>query len=223
MTARLLSRRWMLYVLTCAVVFGLEALLYIAIPNKKVGDLCAGLIGPPLAIVVVTVFTGADATNTLTIAQRWERIIERAWALIVIDVGLTFVQLSGLQTMLLGSNDAGNLIMGFLTLLLSAMLVYAEPFVALEKDAQAVTLLPFAVLRSMMLAWVNLSRIFSLFAVQIAAMMAGQLLIEATLKMNPTTSTLIGLAFDTIVSVPLAALYTVAYLDTLSQERLTLE
>jgi hypothetical protein len=159
----------------------------------------------------------------MTAAQRWERILERAWALIAIDVGISFVQISGFDTMLLGSNDAGNLILGFLTLLLSAMLVYAEPYAALEKDAHAVTLIPFAVLRSMMLAWVNISRIFSLFAVQIGAVMLVLLLDEATAKSGTTASALAGLAFGTCISAPLAALYTVAYLDTISQERLTLQ
>lgn len=218
---RLLARRWLLYLVTCAAVFALQAIFYTLVADKKLADLCAALVGTPLVIVVVTVFAGADATNTMTIAQRWERILERAWAIIALDVGLSFVQISGLQTMLLGQSSAGDIIMGFLTLLLSAMLVYAEPFAALEKDAQTLTLLPFAILRSMMLGWVNISRIFSLFAVQIAAMIAGLLLDQATVKSGADTAALISLAFGTFLSAPLAALFTVAYLDTLTQERTT--
>jgi hypothetical protein len=219
----LLARRWLLYVLTCAAVFALQAIFYVSVRDKKLADLCAGLVGTPLVIVVVTVFTGSDATNTLTTAERWERILERAWALIVLDVGLSFVQISGLQTMLLGASDAGDTILGFLTLLLSAMLVYAEPFAALQKDVQTITLLPFALLRSMMLGWVNISRIFSLFAVQIAAMMAALLLDQAVAKAGADAAALISLAFGTVLSAPLAALFTVAYLDTLSQEQLTIK
>lgn len=202
-------------------MFALQAIFYFSIADKKVAELCADLIGTPLVIVVVTVFTGGDATNTMTVAQRWERILERGWAVIVLDVGLSFVQISGLQTMMLGSSDVGDTLLGFLALLLSAMLVYAEPFAALEKNVQTVALLPFAVLRSMMLGWVNISRIFSLFAVQLAAMIIGLLLDQAAAKSGAQTSALIGLAFGTVLSVPLAALYTLAYLDTLSQERLT--
>lgn len=220
-TVRLLARRWLLYALTCAAVFALQAVFYTLVRDKRLGDLCAALVGTPLVIVVVTVFAAGDATGTMTTAQRWERIVERAWAIVVLDVGLSFVQISGLQTMLLGQSSAGDIVMGFLTLLLSAMLVYAEPFAALEKDAQALTLVPFAVLRSMMLGWVNISRIFSLFAVQIAVMIAGLLIDQATAKAGHDTAALISLAFGTVLSVPLAALYTVAYLDTLTQERTT--
>lgn len=219
-TARLLARRWPLYLLACAVVFALQA-AFVAFVHVKLADLYAGLIGPPLLIAVATVFAGADATNTLTAAQRWERIFERAWAIIVFDVGLSFVQSSGIGSMLAGASNAGDIIMGFLTLVLSAMLVYAEPFIALEKDAQTLTLLPFAVLRSMMLGWVNISRIFSLFAVQIAAAIAILLVQEAAQKTGADGARYIDLAFATLVQLPLAVLYTVAYLDTLSQERAT--
>lgn len=218
---RLLARRWLLYLLACAAVFALQAVFYTLVSDKRLGDLCAALVGTPLVIVVVTVFAAGDATGTMTVAQRWERIVERAWAIVVLDVGLSFVQISGLQTMLLGQSSAGDIVMGFLTLLLSAMLVYAEPFAALEKDAQTLTLVPFAILRSMMLGWVNISRIFSLFAVQIAAMIAELLIDQATAKAGHDTAALVGLAFGTALSVPLAALFTVAYLDTLTQERTT--
>lgn len=213
-------RRWLLYVLVCGAVFGLQA-AFIANVHVKASDFYAQLIGAPLVILVVTVFVGADATNTLTIGQRWERIAERGWAIIVLDVGLSFVQLSGFQSMMSGS-DAGSMLMGFLTLLLSAMLVYAEPFIALEKEAQALTLLPFAILRSMMLGWVNVSRIFSLFAVQIVTLIAGILVHEAALKVLPRSTLWIDIAYGTLITAPLAALYTVAYLDTLSQEKRSL-
>jgi hypothetical protein len=221
-TARLLARRWPLYLLTASAVFGLQA-AFVVFVHVKFADLYAGFIGGPLIITVVTVFAGADATKTLTAAQRWERILERAWAIILLDVGLTFVQGSGIGTMLAGlgsSADAGYIVMGFLTLVLTAMLVYAEPFIALEQNVQMLVLLPFAIFRSMMLAWVNVSRVFSLFAVQLAVAIAAIYLHQWTLKTG--ASVWADLAFATVCEVPLAALYTVAYLDTLSQERLTL-
>lgn len=217
---RLLARRWPLYLLLCAGVFALQALFY-TFSHVKMAEFYASLIGAPLVIVVVNVFVGCDATKSLTIAQRWERVLERAWAIILLDVGLSFVQMSGIQTMLAGGADAGDTIMGFLTLVLSAMLVYAEPFAVLEKDAQALTVLPFAILRSMMLGWVNVSRIFSLFAVQIAAMIAGIFVNQAATKAGfaPVWA---DFAFNTLIQVPLAALFTVAYLDTLAEEKRTI-
>lgn len=186
----------------------------------KLALLLAGLIGAPLVTIVVTVFIGADATGTLTTAQRWERIVERAWAIIVIDVFLSFVAASGIQAV--QTQDAVNAIFGFLTLLLAGMLVYAEPFAALEKDAQILTVVPFAVLRSMMLAWVNISRVMALLAVQIALdiilILAGQGAQRARLD----SGLWVDLLLQTLLTAPLAALFTVAYLDTISQEKHTL-
>lgn len=217
MAARLLARRWTLYTGVCAAVFVLQA-LFIADVHIKMADFYVQLVGSPLVILIVTVFVGADATGTLALPQRWERIAERGWALILLDVGLSFVQLSGFQSITL-STGAGDMLMGFLTLLLSAMLVYAEPFIALEEDAQPLTILPFAILRSMMLAWVNVSRIFALFAVQIAVMIGGYLVHLAAAKAATPATTWIDLAYATFTMAPLAALFTIAYLDTLSQEK----
>ncbi len=218
MTARLFARRWLLYLLVCAGVFGLQA-AFITFVHVKLAELYAELLGPPLVITVVTVFVSADATGTLTLAQRWERVLERAWAIIIIDVGLSFVNASGLQTVQAG--DALDVVFGFLTLLLSGMLLYAEPFAAIEKETQTLTIVPFAILRSMMLAWVNMSRVFALLAVQIALDIAVQLAEQGALHAGINSRLWVDLLMPTLLTAPLAALYTVAYLDTVSQEKRT--
>lgn len=218
MTARLFARRWLLYLLVCAVVFALQA-VFVTFVHVKLAELYAELLGPPLVITAVTVFVSADATGTLSLAQRWERVLERAWAIIIIDVGLSFVNASGLQTVQAG--DALDVVFGFLTLLLSGMLLYAEPFAAIEKDTQTLTIVPFAILRSMMLAWVNMSRVFALLAVQIALDIAVLLAEQGALHAGIDARLWVDLLMQTLLAAPLAALYTVAYLDTVSQEKRT--
>jgi hypothetical protein len=215
----LLARRWLLYLLVCAIVFAAQA-AFVAFAHIKYAELYAELLAPPLLITVVTVFVGADATGTLSVAQCWERVLERAWAIIVIDVGLSFVNASGLQTVQAG--DATNVVFGFLTLLLSGMLLYAEPFAALEKDTQTLTVVPFAILRSMMLAWVNMSRVFALLALQIALDIGVLLAEQGARRAGIDAHIWVDLLLQTLLAVPLAALYAVAYLDTVSQEKRTL-
>jgi hypothetical protein len=205
---------------TCGVVFGLQY-AFVAFVHVRQAELYATLVALPLIISVVTVFVGADALNTLTLQQRWERILERTWAIIVIDVGLTFVMAAAVQTLSLGT-DAVNAFLAFLTMLLGGMLVYAEPFAALEEPIQTLTVLPFAMLRSMMLAWVNMSRIFALLAVQIVAELALLFIDQAATRAGVRDITTIDLLLQSLVAAALAALFTVAYLDTLSQERRTL-
>lgn len=195
-------------------------MLFVTFVPVKFPEIYAELVFPPLVIVVVTVFAGGDATNTLTTAQRWERILERAWAIIVIDVGLSFVNVSGLQAVQ-AIGDPMNAILGFLTLLLSGMLVYAEPFAALEKPAQTLTVVPFAILRSMMLGWVNVSRVFALLAVQITVEIIVLLAEQGAPHAGINPRIWVDLLMQTLLAAPLAALFTVAYLDTVSQERRT--
>jgi hypothetical protein len=218
--ARLIARRWMFYLLATLAAIGVQIAFVLAV-HVKAAALYPELIVPPLLITIVTVFIAGDATGTMTVAQRWERILERAWAVIIIDMGITFVGSSGLVTMQAGAHggDPGNLLFGFLAMLLSGMLVYAEPFALLEARVQALTVIPFAILRSMMLAWVNLSRIFALLAVAIAADMISLFVLQ---KSPQADAAWVEIVIDTLLTAPLAALFTVAYLDTLAIERQTI-
>jgi hypothetical protein len=215
--AHLFARRWLLYVLTCVAVFGLEFLFYTFV-HVKFATLYAMLIGSPLVSVVVLVNVGADATGTLpAAAQRFERIIERAWAIIVLDVLISIVAQIGLGSML--APDAGDKIAGIAVFFLAGTLVYAEPFAALETEVQTITLLPFSLLRSTILSWINLPRIFSLLAIQIAVWLGQIELDRVATPRGAHAVDLIDLAYVALTSAPLAALFAIAYLDTSAQER----
>lgn len=206
----------MLYAATCAIVFGLEALFY-AFVHVRLSQFYAELIGQPLVIVVVTVYSGCDARDVFpSAAERWARIVERAWAVIVIDVALSFVNTIGFGTLQAG--DFMNFLLGTVVLFLGAMLVYAEPYACLDDQGEVLTMVFFAVLRSMMLSWVNMSRIFALFALNVIVTTAQYYVHTGAghIMRDPVWA---DMAFETIVAVPLAILFTVAYLDTLSQER----
>jgi hypothetical protein len=178
----------------------------------------AALIGMPLINAVVIMNAGADAAGTLpSMRARVERFLERAWAIIILDAGITLVGQIGFES--LQNTDFLGMLQGLLVMFLAAMLVYAEPFACLENETQTLTIVPFAILRSMMLAWVNMSRVFSLFAVQIAVTIVGLLLFRAFGGAESPTTDLVSLGYDTLTSAVLAALFAVAYLDTLSQER----
>ncbi len=198
-------------------MFGLELLFYKFV-HVKLSSFYAGLIGVPLINAVVLVNAGADATGTLGETRaRLERLIERTWAIIVIDAGISLITQIGFASML--STDLGDVFMGVLVMFLAAMLVYAEPFVALEEHVQTLTLIPFAILRSMMLAWVNMSRIFSLFAIQIAVTLAVIGVDRLALSIGVRDVEPVSMGFVALANALLSALFVVAYLDTLAQER----
>lgn len=220
--ARLLARRWPLYLVTAAAVFALQALFHEFV-HARLSDVYVSLVAPPLAIVVVTVFAGSDARDVMPCAsERWARVVERAWTVIVMDVLLSFVQYVGFASM--QSTAAIDIAEGTLVLFLGAMLVYAEPYLCMDdhlaplKWPDALAAVPQAILRSMMLSWVNMSRVLLLFMVQLAVAVA-TIYFNFAMARRPDTATLGAMALTTLASVPLAALFAVAYLDTLSQER----
>lgn len=201
----------------------MQALFY-AFVHVRLSAVYVALIASPLVSLVVMVNAGGDATGTLpTAGQRWARIVERGWAIVFIDVGISFVARQGVQTIGAGTIEPGATLLGLLALFLAAMLVYAEPFACLEREVETLTLLPFALMRSMMLAWVNVSRIFSLFAIQLALSVVNILMDEALVRGGMKDTVLVDFLFWTLATAPLAVLFTVAYLDTLAQERSALE
>ncbi len=213
--ARLFLRRWLLYLTTCAIVFGIE-MLFLRFVHVKFASLYAALIGVPLVNALVTINIGADASGMLpTLSQRVERILERTWAIIILDVAGVIVAQVGLSSMLSGA--AINVLLGVLVTFLAAMLVYTEPYAALEGEVQTLTVVPLAILRSMMLCWVNMPRILKLFIVQIIVAIGQVEFVR--LARTPAQTDILELAFVTLTSAPLAALFAVAYLDTLVQER----
>jgi hypothetical protein len=106
-----------------------------------------------------------------------------------------------------------------LVLFVTALLVYAEPFAALDDGANVWTVIPFAVLRSMMLSWVNMSRIFSLFAIEIVLQLGLIQLDAAVGRLGSHAVDVASIAYAVITTIPISALFAVAYLDTLAQER----
>lgn len=208
MALQLLRRRWLLYLLTCSGVFAAQA-LFVHLVHVKFAVLFAGLAGAPFVNAVVMLYTGADASGAMeSLRARLERLSERAWAIVLLDVGISLIATEGYGAIL--SSDASMILQGSIIMFMAAMLVYAEPYAILENEVSLVTLIPAALLRSMMLSWVNMSRVFSLFAVQLGAAIIAMLFFRDGLA---------GIAFGTFVTALLSALFAVAYLDTLAQER----
>jgi hypothetical protein len=185
--------------------------------HLKFAPFYATLVGVPIVNAIVLINAGADAAGVLErMHQRFERFSERAWAILLIDAGVTLVGQIGYDA--LAAHDYSVMLQGMIVMFLAAMLVYAEPYAALENEVNLVTLLPSAILRSMMLAWVNVSRVFALFAVQIALAIVQILLLQGMAHAGARSLDLMNLAYVTFTAAPLSALFAVAYLDTLAQE-----
>ncbi len=215
--AQLLYKRRLLYSLTCLVAILLQIGLVVLLNGARWLDYIQ-LVAIPVVNVVFIVNVGGDASASLAERGcRLERILERAWAIILIDAAITLATVVAVSSLV--ANGAQDIIMGVLVLFMLAMLAYAEPFAALEDETNALTLVPFAILRSMMLAWVNVPRICLIFVLQMLQTAGGYALVYWLQAVRVPGADFWGIAYNTLTTGVLAAIFTVMYLDTLSQER----
>lgn len=212
-SARLLVRRWPLYALTCAFVYLLEV-LFVQYAHVAHAARYIELIGSPLISVVVMVNVGADALGAAAgTATRWEVIVERAWAVVAVDAGMNLVFMALLRWNAGALGDP--LLTTFASLTLAALLVYAEPLICLGAERRTLNIVPAALIGSCRLAWRNLPRVFYLTAFALALDVLESFLLQAGVKIGPQGLKLwVDLPFQALATLPLSALFTIAYLDT---------
>jgi hypothetical protein len=106
-------RRFRLYAAATVVAIGLEGLIY------------AGFVIPPLLTTLVYAFVWADGdAEPPGLGAIWERVLERSWAVLVVDL-VTSLILAFAQSYIL-AGDALEMLTGFALFGVSASLVFAD-------------------------------------------------------------------------------------------------
>lgn len=169
----------------------------------------------PLVTAVVYAFT-PDEDYAGDARARWERAVERSWAVIVIDFLVAF--LFGIGVTLVGAGDPANALLGALTLLLGAMLTYADVHAVFEANAAPLTIIPESLAFSLTLCYdvTTFLRALVLTAVQMlittASAIAEHRLDAAHV---PHAHLWAGIVPVYLVAVPLNVLTALVYLDAM--------
>ncbi len=212
--AALCARRAPLYGIVTLAALGIQAALSFGFHFPHALLIGSEITLPPIAtIAYVTTAVDAGALQLLP-KQRWERILERTWAVIVIDFALTLAFAISLSAA--AESDLGAVLMGTLALLLVATLGLAEPIASVEDGVPAWMLVPRSFARSISLTWSsgNLSRVLALFAVQLAIEAAALILQQQLLALRLEAAIFWANApLDALLTIPFAALSMVVYLD----------
>jgi len=122
----------------------------------------------PMLVTLVYAFVWIDARDEESPPMTaWERLLERAWAVIVID--FLFGQVAGLALALAIAPDPVFVVLGILGCALSALLIFADASATVDDDATAWTLIPKSVVKSVATAWhaVTFSRALAIFSIQL--------------------------------------------------------
>jgi hypothetical protein len=217
---RLCARRWWFYLAAAVVAIGLQT-AFLGIHALRDPIIVAVTIVSPILILIVYVFVGADATGQeVPLGARWERIFERSWAIIVIDLVtsiLTGYAIGGLSTL-----DASSLLVGVIAYALVMLTIYADINAALEPKFSALRLIPNAFLRSATLAmhrW-NIFLTLTLVATSMVLSILPVLFATWLTRMHVANADFWALIpLQTLLQVPFAALVVVVYFECVAREK----
>jgi hypothetical protein len=143
----LVRKRLPLYAGVGALVIAAQAAIYaLRIPNALA---IGGFLIDPIFVTIVYAFVLADTRDTATPYLPWARVLERLWAVIVIDflVTLLQIQLYGFST------DIVGVLAGAAIGLFSALFMLADASAVIDDEHDWLLLIPRSFGRSFSLSW----------------------------------------------------------------------
>jgi hypothetical protein len=174
-----------------------------------------GAIVLPILTTLVYGFVAADAgAEPVAASIVWERVLERSWAVVVIDFAVSYVTALGLAGST--SSSALDLIAGLSAFGLSVLFVFADASAAVDADLGVLTVIPYGFVRSVQAAWQRpvLPRALAIFSLQLLVA-ALQIALNALLQHARVPDALFWseIPLLTLLVPPLSALTVLVYLD----------
>jgi hypothetical protein len=217
---RLCARRWWFYSIAVLATIGLET-AFLALRGLRDPIDVASLIVLPILALIVYVFVGTDATGQdVPPAARWTRVLERSWAVIVIDIVCTLllsVAIGGLSV----PNGSG-LVIGLVAYALVMLTIFADINAALEPNVGSLWLIPGAFARSAVLA-THRSNVFltlSLVATDVLFYIIEGLLASWFSSIHFANALFwANIPLQALLQIPLGALGVVVYLECIAREK----
>ena len=163
---RSVARHAPVYLVTGLIVAALEALIVLRWrANPDTSILVASLIVEPFFVAIVNAFTYADIREDFSRSATWSRILERSWAVLLIDLLTTLIGVVGLQSLL--TADVFEKLLGCAVIIVTVSFVFADVAATVVDDAEPWWLLvPRSLGASMAAAWqgVTFARAIIIFA-----------------------------------------------------------
>ncbi len=172
------------------------------------------LVQPVLATIAYARVAADRGGAAVTPAAFWERVLERVWAVILLDFAVAYIVAVALATALQG--NFFERVLGTVALLYSATLVFADVIATVSDDVPMWLLLPLALWHSIRVAWSpgTFVRVVALLAIAMAVTLA-QNGIFALMSVHHVAhaSFWAQVPLATILTVPSSVLVVLVYLD----------
>ena len=174
-----------------------------------------GAIAIPLVTALVYAFVSADDAES-PVAENlvWERFLERAWAVIVIDFLLSYVWTAALVYST--SSKIVELLAGLAAFGFSVVAVFADAGAVVDDDVTVWTVIPRAILRSVATAWSStiFMRALAIVSFALLAFVAQSSLYIALTHFNVSQADFWAqVPIATVITPPLAAITVIVYRD----------
>jgi len=164
-------------------------------------------------VVYASVSADADAAPRNERAV-WDRILERSWAVVVVDLIGTYLLSFGIGATMVA--DVLSFVTGLIALLLSVLLVFADTSATIDDGMPVWWLVPGAIGRSIVTAWRGgmMVRAVLIFSIGFfASYLAGGLFALMGSAHIPNADFWAQLPLDDILTPPLAAFTVLVYRD----------
>jgi hypothetical protein len=216
---RSLHRHAVLYIAVALLSVGAQAAIVYAW-NASAAIYVATALVPPFFVTIVNAFTFADLRGDRSSTAAWLRVLERSWAVLLIDLCLSLVASVGLGSIV--SPDLLGKLAGVGMILIAASLVFADVQATLADDGDWWMILPRAFRASMLIAWqsATFSRAMLLFAASNLAPFLVALPIQSALAAHhvPHAEFWSDAASIVLLLPPVQAFATCIYLDAIGDE-----
>ncbi|MHB8145889.1 MAG: hypothetical protein ACYDGM_01340 [Vulcanimicrobiaceae bacterium] len=219
-TLRLVLARSSLYFGCVAVATFAQAAIVLIWTAPEAIDVATSVVLPILSAVIYA-FTRNDArAENAPAAQIWARILERTWAVIVIDFILNSIIVFALASSGTNANIAG-VIAGGLLLFLTAILLFADVSATIDDGDGTLMLIPRSVIRSVTAALYPGNMLGAVAIVSLELMLT---ILEGALQHGlivahiPHPLLWASVPLSTLAAVPISAYTTLLYLRTQSKK-----
>lgn len=206
----LVGRRWWMYAALCAAAIAVVAILNALQP--KIGVWLAQVLVLPVLTTIVYAFTLDDARGGT--GNPWARVLERLWAVIVIDFLTTILSWLG-QTFAI-AGDVLDVLTGAAMMFFYALLILADASAVVDDEHDWLLLIPRSFGHSFSLSWrrENLWRVLVLFAIQ-TVIATFVFAIQGVLDAHkvPFADFWAAVPLLTLTTPPMAALIALVYMD----------
>ena len=217
---RLVSARIAFYGGCVIVATFIQAAIIVLWRAPQAIDVASAVVLPILSAVIYA-FTANDArAENAGPAQIWTRILERTWAVIVIDFILNSIFAFGLASSDANANIAG-MIAGGLLLFLTAIFLFADVSATVDDGDGTLLLIPRSVIRSVAAALYPGNMLGAIAIVSLELLLAT---LEGTLQQVlaaahvPHPLLWASVPLSTLAAVPISAYTTLLYLRTQSKK-----